>query len=150
MFDTLISGTLATLGNKSTVPVRVSHRQEAIDLFSSGNSPFFRFGSGFWAQDPAGDISMMLTPGLHKQLRYLARDAKIRAAVEPIRGGDASSGMADAFQRLNFALIDSGLIAVVRHFGFVYGFNPPVESARLPLAMQLPYPWQLFTPYVQP
>ena len=88
---------------------------------------------------------MMFSENLHPVLRFLLNDKAIGPQVAHyLKLIDESSDASAAMSSLNKLLFESGLMNVVFEFRFFYATKTPKILKKLPLAVQVPYPWQVF------
>ena len=99
--------------------------------------------TGFWPQDPLGDLQMLFTPNLHLHLASIARDNVLQDTIRSARnlGTDPH-----ALEAINTILYDRALYNIYTHHQYFY-VAPKTQEKTLrtsPLGVTVPYPWQVF------
>lgn len=117
---------------------------EIVDLFLEGVMPVIPGSSGFWAQDPIGDVSMWLTRGLHKSMRFLWEDKNIYRAIRELEDELEPQEINMKMGSLNKYIFDKSIIAPLLHFRRMY-ISSKSGSTKLvlPYAITSPSPWHL-------
>jgi len=123
--------------NKS---VEYGSRKEMADAFSDGKIAFMSASSGFWAFDPSGDLQMLFTPNLHKQLRFLSADTELQTLIANAKKLKA----ADSFKAVNSYLYGTGLFNVYAHTRRFFWSNNPKFQKSIQFGNTAPSPWQVF------
>lgn len=99
--------------------------------------------SGFWPQDPIGDISMFFTKNLHLPLKFIWQDKKMYELIKLVEDETDPIKTKIAMENLNLHLYEESLIAPVVHFRRLYITHENIKSLNLPLAVTSPAPWHL-------
>lgn len=121
--------------------MNVIHDQK--ENFVGGKKAVEIASSGFWAQDPTGDLFMFFTKNLHKPLEYVWKDETHYSLLEKIqteisKGEDFTKTM----EEFNHHLIEASLFAPVVHFRRFYSTQESISSFEYPKAITSPAPWQ--------
>jgi ABC-type transport system substrate-binding protein len=119
-----------------------SDNTKADEGFITGGEAFRFNSSGFWAFDPAGDVQMLFTPGLHDTFSFVSDDKELQSLIQVAK----SSKEAKDFEKVNRYLFSKALYSVVTHsHRFYWSPNPDLlKSAQF--GTTAPAPWQVFTP----
>lgn len=99
--------------------------------------------SGFWPQDPIGDISMYFTKKLHTSLKFVWQDNKMYELIKSIEDEADSLKIKSKMEDLNQHLYEESLIANVIHFRRLYIAHESVKTLNIPLSVTSPAPWHL-------
>lgn len=113
--------------------------------FLSGKLQTNPFGSGFWAQDPVGDISMLFTSNLHAPLSFNWQDQELYKHLESIENETNPQLLKSKMEKLNLHLYDQSLIAPLVHFRRLFIAGDSFKSLNLPQSITSPAPWQLIS-----
>lgn len=116
---------------------------ESINSFINNKSSFMIGSSGFWPQDPIGDISMFFSKNLHKPLIFIWDDIKLNSIISKIELNQDTSNLNDLLLELNFHINMDSKLAPLVHFKrfFIYPKNKKI--VQFPSAITTPAPWQL-------
>ncbi len=97
--------------------------------------------TGFWSYDPYGDIKMLFTPNLHKQLQDIAKDQKVQSMLTDLNSPKVEE-KSDLAKKLDKYLHDQYIYNVVAHFPFVFAYSDSSATGEgIPQSGTLPYPW---------
>lgn len=116
---------------------------ESINKFLNNEASFMIGSSGFWAQDPIGDLSMFFSKDLHKPLKFVWQDKKMYELIKEIEDETDLIAVKIKMENLNRHLQDESLIAPVTHFRRLYITHESIKSLNLPMAVTSPAPWHL-------
>ncbi|MBL7542853.1 MAG: hypothetical protein JNL11_03510 [Bdellovibrionaceae bacterium] len=111
------------------------------DLFDFGKISIFYGGSGFWAQDAAGDLQMLFTPGLHKSLDFVTQDSGLQALIQKLKEDPTNKSR---FVEINQYIHDEALFNVYSHIRRFFVSKKSSHNVVLPFAITSPFPWHLF------
>ena len=100
------------LGSKLPDPIVFENYYKLFDAFIDGVIDFNLLGSGFWTLDAAGDIQMLLTPNLHKPLRFVAQDQRLQEMLESLV---QNSNDQNLYKQINQYIYDKALMGVYSH-----------------------------------
>ncbi len=138
-FVTSLKNTFKTLELKNT-PVAVKSRKELSGKFVNGEIAIFNGASGFWANDPLGDLKMLFTPNLHKPLNYISKDQALQNLIEECIKNPSIK--ANLF-KVNQYLHDQGLFNVYTHVRRFYFSKDSNKLRQIPQGSAAPNPWQV-------
>ncbi len=130
--------TLERLENKNSEPIHGADRGLMFDQFASGKLSALNISSGFWALDPAGDVKMLFTPGLHKVFTYQSKDKQLQNMISSL------SKEQKGYTQLNQYLYDEALFNVYSHLRRFYASPNKKLINDVPFAISSPAPWQVF------
>jgi hypothetical protein len=116
---------------------------QMVDSFLTGNFPVIAGSSGFWAQDPIGDVSMWFTKNLHKPMRFIWTDTQVYKQISSLENELDPNLIKLKMEMFNRHIFDQSLIAPVLHFRRCFISNSDVKGLILPQAITSPAPWQL-------
>jgi len=133
--------TFKELGASETPTMVLKTKSELGSLFDSGKVSIFYGGSGFWAQDAAGDLQMLFTPGLHKSLDFVTKDAGLQALIQKLKEDPTDKSR---FVEINQYLHDEALFNVYSHVRRFFVSKKSSHNLDLPFAITSPFPWHLF------
>lgn len=142
--ENAVLAALASFGQRVNSPSVQPSRAIVIEKFLKGESPFLLVGSGFWPQDPFGDLQMLFTPNLHKQLQFISPDEELQALIEQLRTPLPPKQKRMLAEKLNLLIFSKGLLGVYRHTKRFYLSPKTSEYKVVPLALTSPSPWQVF------
>ena len=111
--------------------------------FLSSKIGYMLSGSGFWPQDPIGDLSMYFTKNLHSSLHFVWQDKKIYTLTKEIEDETDPSRIKLKMENFNHHLYVESLIAPIVHFRRLYITHNSIKSLNLPMAVTSPAPWHL-------
>jgi ABC-type transport system substrate-binding protein len=132
--------TIKTLGIKGK-PKILKDRKELADKFIDGDLDLMGAGSGFWANDPVGDLQMLFTPNLHRALDFITADRALQHLIEDLeRNQDDKS----KYFAVNRYLYDEGLFNVYSHIRRFYFSKSKSRLKQIPQGASAPTPWQVF------
>lgn len=99
--------------------------------------------SGFWAQDPIGDISMFYTPNLHSVLKHFWGDETHNRLIAELENETDPKKLRMKMEELNRHIDQKALSSNLVHFRRFYITAPTQKSLILPQAITSPAPWHL-------
>jgi ABC-type transport system substrate-binding protein len=139
-----IEKTLNEFGQAESAPKIINDRSKIHEMFYQGQSHILIIGSGFWPQDPFGDMQMLFTPKLHKALSFVSEDDILQKALSDLRKPLAPAERKKKAQDLNAYIYDMGLFSIFRHFKPLYFGKKGSKLEGIPMALVTPFPWQFF------
>lgn len=116
---------------------------QSSEHFLENKFGYLTFSSGFWAQDPIGDVSMFFAKNLHAPLKYVWQDKKMYELINEIEGETDPTTIKLKMENLNRHLYEESLIAPIVHFRRLYITHESIKSLNLPMAVTSPAPWHL-------
>lgn len=129
------------LGIEKSEPVVMETQKDEVDLFINGTLSVSGFQTGFWAFDPAGDIQMLMTPNMHKSLKFVSEDQKMQELIRNLK----SSGLQNsAFVELNKHIYQESLFNVFSHVRRFFVVKDKKILQEAPVSITSPAPWQVF------
>lgn len=140
MNDKILYQTLSTLG--AQIDLRTIDgvgQREA--MFAKGLNPVLTAGSGFWAEDPLGDVKMFFTPNLHEPLKYVLKNKNLLQMLEQM--DEESLDITDDLKMINRALNADALLNVVFHSKRFFATKNKSLLKELPQAVSSPAFWQI-------
>ncbi len=99
--------------------------------------------SGFWAQDPVGDISMWFTPGLHKTMSFAWADKQIYSQLSEIESETDAIILTDKLKNFNRYISQQSVLVPIIHFRRVFITSINSKNYEIPQAVAAPAPWQI-------
>lgn len=123
--------------------VAKNKNEEIVNEFLENRIAVIAGASGFWAQDPVGDISMWFTKNLHKTMTFVWADSELYSLLEDIENESVDSKVTSRIQILNKHIYNSSVIAPLVHFRRLYITNSSTQNLNLPQAITSPAPWQI-------
>lgn len=126
--------------------VQVVENLQSADLleqFLTGNIAIIAGGSGFWAQDPVGDIVMWLTPNLHKTLTFVWDDKEMYKKVADFEYETDGELLRSKLEKFNQYIVNQSLISPVLHYRRFFICSENIARLNVPQAITSPAPWQL-------
>lgn len=139
-FVKAFESTLNSLGLKSKITL-FSNRKEMSESFSKGDISFFPAGSGFWANDPVGDLKMLFTPNLHKPLNFITKDETLQKLINDLVDDQGNKSF---YLAVNKYLHDEALFNVYTHVRRFYFSKNKSSLKQIPQGSAAPTPWQVF------
>ncbi|MBL7554268.1 MAG: hypothetical protein JNM24_00490 [Bdellovibrionaceae bacterium] len=133
--------TFKKLGASENPTIRLKTRDELGNLFDEEKVGIFYGGSGFWAQDAAGDLQMLFTPGLHKSLDFVTQDNSLQTLIRNLKEDPTNKAR---FMEINQYLHDEALFNVYSHVRRFFVSKKSSHNLELPFAITSPFPWHLF------
>lgn len=118
---------------------------DLVRLFIEGKIPVIVGASGFWAQDPVGDISMWFTPDLHKTMHFAWQDAEIYRQIDGLERQLDASQVSAKLSMFNRYISEQSVLMPVLHFRRLFISSKNSSSLHLPQAVTSPAPWQLIS-----
>ena len=73
------------LGIEKPTPVKLKNQNEETEAFAKADISLMGASTGFLALDPAGDIQMLLTPNMHKLLRFFSNDDHSQKLIKDVK-----------------------------------------------------------------
>lgn len=140
VYKNTMQKTLHDLGVANPAPLQLS-RQEIVPAFINGDIAVLPGGSGFWAQDPVGDLQMMMTEGLHAPLKFVSNDGSLQSLLSGLEFGNNPN---EALQQVNRKIYSDALMNVYNHSKRVYLASEEADFGDIPISVTMPSPWQLF------
>lgn len=116
-------------------------RKEMMDAFVGARIAVVNAGSGFWANDPAGDLQMLFTPNLHRPLNYITKDENLQKLIRDLGKHQADNSK---FYAVNQYLHDEALINTYTHLRRFYFSKNGKKLQQIPQGSAAPHPWQVF------
>ncbi len=132
--------TLKTL-ELSGKPDIVKTRKEQSEKFVSGEISIFNGGSGFWANDPVGDLQMLFTPNLHKPLNFITKDESLQKLIKNLVVDQTDK---TKYFEVNKYLHDQAMFNVYTHVRRFYFSKAKNKLKQIPQGSAAPTPWQVF------
>ena len=111
------------------------------ESFSKGDISFFPAGSGFWANDPVGDLKMLFTPNLHKPLNFITKDETLQKLINDLVEDQMNTSF---YFAVNKYLHDEALFNVYTHVRRFYFSKNKSNLKQIPHGSAAPTPWQVF------
>ena len=116
---------------------------DLVDSFIEGKFSVIYGGSGFWAQDPIGDLSMYFTKNFHKTMTFTWKDEGIYQRLEKISSLVDPAEIKFGMEDFNRYITKQSIISPIIHFRRFYITSPSQKLDELPQAVTSPAPWQL-------
>ncbi|MBL7544320.1 MAG: hypothetical protein JNL11_10905 [Bdellovibrionaceae bacterium] len=138
-FVTALKNTFTELNLRNS-PIVVKSRKELAEKFINGEIAIFNGASGFWANDPLGDLKMLFTPNLHKPLNYISRDKQLQNLIEECIKNPSNK---ENLNKVNQYLHDQGLFNVYTHVRRFYFSKDSKKLKQIPQGSAAPNPWQV-------
>jgi hypothetical protein len=142
-FRTVIIETLKEFGQSEVAPIAKANYDEVLASFLNNETSILGYSSGFWAQDPVGDLQMYFTPGLHPILNFITGDKFLQTLLADLDGVD-DSGLKPAMEKINRYLFNQSLSNVVAHVRKFYLAKNDEIISDPSFALSSPAPWQVF------
>lgn len=117
--------------------------EELVNLFINDKLGVVIGASGFWAQDPAGDISMWFTPNLHKTMTFVWQDKEIYRMLDELENLSDGNSLDKKLTEFNRYVSIKSVIVPILHFRRLYILNSIIKELNLPQAITSPAPWQI-------
>lgn len=111
--------------------------------FLAGKIGVVAGASGFWAQDPIGDVSMWFTPNLHKTMSFLWSDKQIYKMLSELESEIDPIEIQKKMENLNRYITEQSVLAPVVHFRRLFISSSRITTLNLSQAVTSPTPWQL-------
>ncbi len=142
-FRTTIVETLKDLGHSDVTAVTKQNYDDVLSSFLGNETSILGYSSGFWAQDPVGDLQMYFTPGLHPILNFATSDLKLQKMLANLdQGGEKE--LKSKMQEINQYLFDQAISNVVAHVRKFYLAKNEKIISDPSFALSSPAPWQVF------
>lgn len=123
--------------------VSYSNPDLLVDKFLTGYVPVVAGASGFWAQDPIGDMVMWFTPNLHKTMSFVWHDEHLYSLINELDQESDETRQRSNAEKLNKYILKQSVISPVVHFRRLYVTNKEQSAISLPQAIISPAPWQI-------
>lgn len=117
--------------------------ENLVSDFVAGKVGVIAGASGFWAQDPIGDIAMWFTPNLHKTMSFVWGDRNIYQQIAELEEEGNAQVLLQKMEKFNHYIAEQSLLAPILHFRRLFVSSSKVESLNLPQAVTSPAPWQV-------
>ncbi len=101
--------------------------------------------SGFWAADPAGDIRMFFTPGMHESINHITSDPELQKLLTELENDQSPEN----FIKVNRYLYEDAKFNVYRHAARFYMTNKNVSLKNLPLGITSPAPYTVLEKLIE-
>ena len=112
------------------------------EKYETGESSVEMASSGFWAQDPVGDLSMFFTKNLHRPLLFVWNDETHYKLLNKIESTTDSKSINEDMKMFNKHLSEESLIAPLLHFRRLFITSKNTVKVSFPQAVTSPAPWQ--------
>ncbi len=126
-------------------PILFENYQQMDEALKSGVINISTSGSGFWAADPAGDIRMFLTEGMHKPLNFITSDPELQKLLTELENDQSPEN----FIKVNRYLYEDAKFNVYRHAARFYMTNKNVSLKNLPLGITSPAPYTVLEKLIE-
>lgn len=125
---------------------RVSIEKYKSADFNEGKVDLIFGKTGFWAKDPLGDLKMLFTPNLHKDLMGIWSDKTFINKLNQIEFLADGEELSDGLRNINAVIYEQGLFNVFAHFKYYYLTDKSRSKTIewIPQSVIEPYPWYLF------
>lgn len=123
--------------------VEPSNQAESVAKFINGEFAVTVGGSGFWAQDPVGDLTMWFTKNLHKTMTFAWEDDGIYSRLYELENELDPKQIKTKMESFNQYLYDQSIIAPIVHFRRLFISSSLAGDLLIPQAITSPAPWQL-------
>lgn len=141
LFVQVMEMVFSELGIEKSEPVVMETQKDEVELFANNKLSISGFQTGFWAFDPAGDIQMLMTPNMHKSLKFVSEDQKMQELIRNLK----SSGLQNsAFTELNKHIYQESLFNVFSHVRRFFVVKDKKILQEAPVSITSPAPWQFF------
>lgn len=137
-FRTVAKKTLESLGVKDPQFLKLKDRKEEVEAFINGDISIMGASTGFWALDPSGDVQMLLTPNMHKLLRFVSNDDQLQSLIKKMNNDP------ETFKSLNQYIFNEAKMNIFAHVRRFYSSDDINNMSELPLSITSPAPWQVF------
>jgi hypothetical protein len=122
-------------------PKLLANRKELADKFVAGDVLFLNASSGFWANDPAGDLQMLFTPNLHKPLNFITTDATLQRLIKEL---EQHQDDISKYVAVNRYLHDQAMFNIYSHVRRFFFSKDKDRLKQIPQDVTNPAPWQVF------
>ena len=119
------------------------NQKNIVDDFVTGKLSMIFGGSGFWAQDPIGDLEMYFTKNFHKTMTFTWADDGIYSRLESLDANTDDSKTKKLMEDFNTYIFEQSIVAPILHFRRFYKTADNQKLKELPQAVTSPSPWQL-------
>ncbi len=116
-------------------------RKDLAEKFVQGELAIFNSGSGFWANDPVGDLQMLFTPNLHKPLNFITKDENLQKLIKNLVSDQTDKAK---YAEVNKYLHDQAMFNVYTHVRRFYFSKEKNKLKQIPQGSAAPTPWQVF------
>jgi hypothetical protein len=141
--DELLHQAFDTLGLTKVQISETENSKSRDQLFLENKTAFLSAGSGFWAQEPLGDLQMFFSPGMHPLLRDTIANPNIHKQLSQL-DHTTEVTLKEDFRKLNELIYTESTLAVFMHTRRFYAANSLDEIRDLPQAVVAPAAWQVF------
>ncbi len=131
----------AELGIDKSEPFDADTQKDEPEMFLKGELSILGFQTGFWALDPAGDIQMLMTPKMHKYLKFVTEDKKMQEMIRSLKDSNLNKV---SFLELNKYIYSQALFNVFSHGRRFVAVKNRSLLQEAPLSITSPAPWQYF------
>ncbi|MFN7904836.1 MAG: hypothetical protein ACK5P5_06585, partial [Pseudobdellovibrionaceae bacterium] len=142
IFSIILEKTFDELNIKPTVPLVFTNTKQEREAYFNGKVAVIGASTGFWAQDPGGDIQMLLTPNMHKLLSFVSSDEKLQSLIRNLKIDGQNNLL--AYKAVNKYIHDEALFNVFAHVRRFYAADSLENINQLSMAITSPAPWQVF------
>ncbi len=143
-FQLAAQETLRQFGQTDVEPIMAANLDELDDLYLNDKVHIKAFSSGLWALDPFGDLQMLFTPGLHKPLSHMQKDAVLQQMIAKLRTELPPAERIELASKLNRHLFEDAVFNVFRHSRRFYVSKKGGGFRSLNASITSPTPWQVF------
>ncbi|MFN8944889.1 MAG: hypothetical protein ACK5WZ_09720, partial [Pseudobdellovibrionaceae bacterium] len=134
---------LAAQGLQMNVEISpIDSSSTVIKSFLGGEFTVIAGASGFWAQDPVGDLQMWFTKNLHKTMTFVWADHDLYKQLNEIDVEKHENVRIARLENLNKYIFDQSIIAPVMHFRRFY-LTRSSGKVYLSQSITSPAPWQI-------
>jgi len=144
LFDQITEKTFEYLGIKAPTPVIDKTAKSRREKFGTGEIQIDGAGMGFWPIDPAGDLQMMFTPGLHAGYQFINADAELQSLIEQLQNETSSEKRTTLYRKINLHIYDEALYNITIPFGRFFLALKGQSLEDTPAAITTSTPWQVF------
>jgi ABC-type transport system substrate-binding protein len=123
--------------------IEPSNPADSVAKFVNGEFGVTVGGSGFWAQDPVGDLSMWFTKSLHKTMTFAWEDEGIYSRLANLETEVDPERIRLKMEDFNKYIYAQSIIAPVAHFRRLFITSSQVDELAIPQAITSPAPWHL-------
>ena len=122
-------------------PIVFKSRKDQSEKFINGEIAVFNAGSGFWANDPVGDLQMLFTPNLHKPLNFITKDENLQGLIKKLVADQSDK---TKYLEVNKYIHDQAMFNVYTHVRRFYFSKAKNKLKQIPQGSAAPTPWQVF------
>jgi len=115
---------------------------DSIQSFTNNKASVMIGSSGFWPQDPVGDMKMFFSKNFHQPLKFLWEDKKLEELYTQIN--DTDTNLDIKMRELNLHINDQSLLCPILHFKRFFITKSKIQENNLPVtSVTSPAPWQI-------